>query len=188
MTTVLTRLDIVCWIILFGYWISARGVKPVAERPSRLSTMAYRVPLILGCFLLWFRFSRHPLDLAVTPDTGLAQVIGIAVCALGLFVAIWSRRSLAGNWSNDVTFKQGHELIQPGPYRFTRHPIYTGILLMFLGTVILGGRLHSWLGFVIIFASFWIKLNQEESLLVRHFPADYTSYRSRVKALVPFVI
>jgi protein-S-isoprenylcysteine O-methyltransferase Ste14 len=106
----------------------------------------------------------------------------------GLFVAIWSRRILAGNWSSEVTFKQGHELIQTGPYRFVRHPIYTGILLMCLGTVISAGRIHCWLGVVIIFAGFWIKLNQEESLLLRHFPGDYPSYRSRVKALVPFVI
>ena len=54
--------------------------------------------------------------------------MGALVCLLGLFVTLWARWTLAGNWSSDVTFKQGHELIRTGPYRFVRHPIYTGIL------------------------------------------------------------
>jgi protein-S-isoprenylcysteine O-methyltransferase Ste14 len=103
-------------------------------------------------------------------------------------MAIWSRRTLAGNWSSDVTFKQGHELIQNGPYRFTRHPIYTGILFMALGTAVAGGLLRCWLGFLLFFAALWIKLSQEEALLLRHFPETYPSYRTRVKALIPFII
>jgi protein-S-isoprenylcysteine O-methyltransferase Ste14 len=104
-----------------------------------------------------------------------------------LLVALWARRTLAGNWSRAVTFKQDHELIQAGPYRFARHPIYTGMILMALGGAVAGGRLHCWLGFLLICAGFWIKLSQEESLLLRHFQADYPAYRARVKALVPFV-
>jgi protein-S-isoprenylcysteine O-methyltransferase Ste14 len=184
-----TQLIIACWIIYFVYWIaSARGVKPVAERSNMLSILCYRAPLFLGGVLLCFPKPPPPLNLALTPHTGLAQAIAVVVCIIGLSAAIWSRRILAGNWSADVTFKQGHQLIQTGPYRFARHPIYTGILLMCLGTVILAGWLHCWLGLVIIFAGLWIKLKQEESLMARHFPGDYPSYRSRVKALVPFVI
>jgi hypothetical protein len=93
-----------------------------------------------------------------------------------------------GNWSATVTFKQGHELVQAGPYRFVRHPIYTGILLMILSSAIVQGRLQSWLGFLIMCAGFWIKLKQEESLMLRHFPDEYPAYRARVKALVPFLI
>ena len=50
------------------------------------------------------------------------------------------------------------------------------------------GRLHSWLGFLILCIGFWIKLQQEESLMLRHFPGEYSSYRTRVKALLPFLI
>jgi protein-S-isoprenylcysteine O-methyltransferase Ste14 len=59
---------------------------------------------------------------------------------------------------------------------------------MILGSAIEVGRLHSWLGFLILAIGFWIKLKQEESLLLRHFPDEYPAYRSRVKALVPFLI
>jgi protein-S-isoprenylcysteine O-methyltransferase Ste14 len=178
-----------CWIIFLAYWIaSARRVKPVAERQSRWTTFGYRGPLILGCILLSLRWLPHPSSLPPTPQTLLACSIGAALCALGLFISIWSRRILGSNWSSDVLLRQGHQLIQTGPYRYARHPIYTGVLSMCLGTAIVMGGLNRLLGVAIIFAAFWIKLRQEETLMMRQFPADYPSYKTRVKALIPFVI
>jgi len=172
-----------------GYWIgNARRVKPVAEQQSRLSMAAYRGPLLLGMMLLCYPGLPDPWRLALTPQTDLALAGAAVVCVLGLLVAVWSRRTLAGNWSRGVTFKQGHELITTGPYRFARHPIYTGILLMFFGLAMQNGRLHSWLGFLILCIGIWIKLQQEESLMLRHFPDEYPAYQKRVKALVPFLI
>ena len=55
----------------------------------------------------------------------------------GLIVALWARTILGTNWSSNVVLKEQHELIERGPYRFVRHPIYTGVLLMVLGTVTL---------------------------------------------------
>jgi len=189
MTAVSNTIIIACWILFVAYWIaSARAVKPATERQSRWSSLAHRGPLGLGYFLLLFRGLPYPLNLALTPQTAPARAFGAVLCVLGLLVAIWSRRTLAGNWSSDVTFKQGHQLIQTGPYRLARHPIYTGLLGMSLGTAIAGGQLRSWLGFLIVGAALWIKLTQEESLLLRHFPDAYPSYRSRVKALVPFIL
>jgi protein-S-isoprenylcysteine O-methyltransferase Ste14 len=178
-----------CWLVYIVYWIgSARRLKPVVERQSWLSIIAHRGPIMLGALMLLFPILSHSPGLALTPHTDFAVAIGAVVCVLGLSVAIWSRQTLAGNWSATVTFKQGHELVQAGPYRFVRHPIYTGILLMILGSVIAVGRLHSWLGFLIVCAGFWIKLKQEESLMLRHFPDEYPAYRARVKSLVPFLI
>jgi protein-S-isoprenylcysteine O-methyltransferase Ste14 len=172
-----------------GYWISsARRVKPVAERQSWLASQAHRAPAALGGILLWFHAPPDRTSLRLLPNTNLERAVGAAVCVLGLLVAIWARRTLAGNWSSTITFKQGHELVQAGPYRFARHPIYSGMLLVCLGTAIAGARLHCWLGFLILCASLWIKLRQEESLLLRHFSDDYPAYRARVKALVPFII
>jgi protein-S-isoprenylcysteine O-methyltransferase Ste14 len=50
------------------------------------------------------------------------------------------------------------------------------------------GQLRTWLALVVMFVGFWIKLKQEETLLLRHFPDAYPAYRKDVKALVPFVI
>ena len=178
-----------CWITFLAYWlISARRTKVIAEKQSRLSALAHRIPVGLGWWLLAYPRLPPPMNLVLLPRTHWTVVMGIVTCVYGLSVTIWARRTLAGNWSSDVTFKQGHELIRTGPYRFVRHPIYTGLLIMSLGTAIEIGRLHCWLSIVLTSLGFWIKLTQEERLLLRHFPDEYPAYQQQVKALVPFVI
>ena len=189
MAEISSQIVVGCWIAFIAYWfISASRVKATAEQQSWQSSLAYRFPVGLGCWLLAYRGFPPPLNRIVTPHGDWAQIIGAAVCVAGLFVTIWARRTLAGNWSGDVTLKQGHELVKAGPYRFVRHPIYTGLLLMCLGSAMESGRLRSWLGVACVAVGFWIKLKQEEKLMLRHFPDDYPSYRKQVKALVPFVI
>jgi len=189
METVSSSIIIGCWIIFLGYWfITAQQVKATAKRQSWLSALAHRIPVGLGWFLLAYRGLPPPMNLVLTPHTDWVRVIGAVVCVFGLFVTIWARRTLAGNWSSDVTFKHGDELVKAGPYRFVRHPIYTGLLVMCLGSAIEAGHLRCWLGLVLVCIGFWIKLKQEETLLLRHFPDEYPAYRKQVKALVPFVI
>jgi protein-S-isoprenylcysteine O-methyltransferase Ste14 len=178
-----------CWIFFFGYWlVSALHGKKIVERQSIASALAHRIPVGIGWFLLLFRGLGTPLDNRVIPRTDLTLVAGTTVCVLGLLVTIWARRTLAGNWSSDVTFKQDHELVRAGPYRFVRHPIYTGLLVMALGTAIEIGRLRCWIGLAVVGVGFWIKLKQEERLLRRHFPDEYPVYERQVKALVPWVV
>src|SRR6185436_17634885 len=102
--------------------------------------------------------------------------------------AIWARTVLGGNWSSSVTFKENHELIERGPYRLVRHPIYTGILTMTLGTAIVAGRVAAWLGLVFFFVLLWLKSRKEEELLTKHFPEAYPAYKARTKALIPFLL
>ena len=179
-----------CWVAFFVYWlVSALRVKATAEKQSRWSALRHRIPVGLSWFLLAYRGSLPPpLNSPMTPRTDFTQFIGAAICLAGLLVTIWARRTLAGNWSSDVTLKQGHELVKAGPYRFVRHPIYTGLLVMSLGTAMDNGHLRAWLALVVMFIGFWIKLSQEEQLMLRYFPDAYPAYRKQVKALVPFVI
>ena len=179
-------LIIACWVLLVLYWnISARSIKPAAERQSWSGRLA-RVPVWLGYILLVAAWV-HPFGMVVIPHTVIAEYLGVAICALGLFAAIWSRKTLGDDWSRDVEFKQGHRLVERGPYRFARHPIYTSHLLMGLGTAIASGLLVAFAGLSFFFIGFWIKLKQEEDLLLRYFPDEYPAYKARVKALVPFV-
>lgn len=170
------------------YWlISSYAVKATVERKTFGSSLSYRIPTIIGAILLAKLGNRTPLNILLTPQTLLTAWLGAAVCVMGLGIAIWSRWTLAGNWSSDVRFKQGHELMQTGPYRFVRHPIYTGIILMCFASALQFGSLHSWLGALLIGIGLWIKLSQEEKIMLQHF-SEYAAYRKRVKALVPFIL
>jgi protein-S-isoprenylcysteine O-methyltransferase Ste14 len=87
-----------------------------------------------------------------------------------------------------VTLKEGHELVDRGPYRFVRHPIYTGILTMFFATALALGHLAGFAATLLVFSSFWIKLRDEEQLMLQQFPERYVVYRQRVKRIIPFVL
>jgi protein-S-isoprenylcysteine O-methyltransferase len=184
---VLALLILACWLLLVLYWkISARTVKPAAELQSLAGKLA-RTPEYLGFILLAMAWV-YPLGPVVSAHTAVLQWLGVALCVLGLAVSIWSRKTLGDNWSQDVEFKQDHKLIEQGPYRYARHPIYTGHLLMALGTAVASGRLIAYAGVLSLFLGFYIKLCQEETLLLRHFPEEYPGYKTRVKALIPFVL
>ena len=114
--------------------------------------------------------------------------LGAALTFAGIAFAIWARVWMAGNWSSDVTLKRDHELIVDGPYRWVRHPIYTGILLALLGTALAVGEWRGLLAVVLAAAAFWRKLGIEEAVMRRQFGEAYSRYAKRVPALIPFVL
>lgn len=179
-------LILACWVSLGLYWnLSARSIKSAAERQSPAARLA-RMPVWLG-FALFLAAWVRPFGPVAIRRTTVSDSLGVTICALGLSVAIWSRKVLGAEWSRDVELKQGHKLVERGPYRFMRHPIYTGHLLMGTGTAIASGLLVAFAGLTMFVVGFWIKLNQEERLLLRGFPDEYPAYKARVKALIPWL-
>lgn len=111
---------------------------------------------------------------------------GVALCLAGFALAIWARLYLGGNWGMPMSLRQGHELITSGPYARVRHPIYSGLLLAGLGSILALGAL--WLPvFVLVGAFFVISARTEEKMLNEQFPQAYPPYRQRTKMLIPFV-
>jgi len=180
-------LILACWVSVVVYWnITARSVKPAAEPQGFVDRLA-RMPVWLG-FILFIAAWVYPAGPAVMRPTALSDSSAVAICALGSFVAIWSRKILGAEWSRDVEFKREHKLVERGPYSLVRHPIYTAHLLLGLGTAFGSGRLVAFAGLASFVVGFWIKLKQEERLLVRGFPDEYPAYKARIKALIPYVI
>ena len=180
-------LILACWVFLVVYWnISARSIKPVAEGQDWSGRLA-RMPIWLG-YIVLIVICIYPFGIVMIRRTAVSRSLAVAICVLGLMVSIWSRKALGTEWSRDVELKQGHRLVERGPYAFVRHPIYTGHLLMGLGTAIGSGQMVAFAGLALFFVGFWIKLRQEEKLLVRSFPEEYPAYRARVRALVPYVL
>jgi protein-S-isoprenylcysteine O-methyltransferase Ste14 len=107
--------------------------------------------------------------------------------AAGIAFSIWARRHIAGWWSSTVTLKRDHQLIRTGPYRWVRHPIYTGLLLGLLGTAVAAGQWRSCLGVGMIAVALLRKIAIEERFLRDAFPDEYDRYRREVAALIPFV-
>ena len=177
--------------MVIGFWlIRAFSNKRTVERESMGNRMQYAVLFWAGILLLNGKgsFPQHDLmSLVILPHSEGVDLVGLIITVMGLGLAIWARTTLGTNWSGTVTFKEGHELIERGPYAYVRHPIYTALLLMFLGTALAVGTLGGLVGLGCFFLSFWIKYRQEEALMTTHFGERYRDYMRRVKALIPMV-
>ncbi|MEJ0098154.1 MAG: isoprenylcysteine carboxylmethyltransferase family protein [Bauldia sp.] len=177
------------WLAWLAYWIgSSFGVKAAARSETWQSRLAYGAPLWVAGVLMVDPRIPGVLSLRFLPDSAATALLGVLVTAVGLGFAIWARVHLGSNWSAEVTVKRDHELVGSGPYALARHPIYTGLLLAFVGTAIVVGEWRGVLAAVIVAGSFWYKLGLEERLMVETFGAAYEDYRRRVKALVPFLL
>ncbi len=176
-----------CWL-----WY-ARQAKAVQRRESAgLRFAKYWLPLIAAGALLgpgdWYDAAGAGLKLRWLPASDWLRALGCLLALVGIAFAVRARQVLGENWSVAVQLKRGHELIERGPYRWVRHPIYSGLLLAFLGTAVLIGELRGLLALVIVAVSFWFKLRLEERWLGEQFGAAYADYRRRVKALVPGIL
>jgi protein-S-isoprenylcysteine O-methyltransferase Ste14 len=118
------------------------------------------------------------------PSLVASMVIGPLALALGWAAA----HRLGKQWRFEAALTENHELIQSGPYRWVRHPIYASMLGMLLAT----GAAWSWwpmLAAALIFfiAGTEIRVRAEDSLLAERFPEQFAEYRSRVRAFIPFI-
>jgi len=183
------RMVMVCWAVFIICWlISAPFTKRTVHKLKGGVLATYRVSAILGWVLLIeARRFPYPLSLSLIPRNYGVAWVAAGLSVAGLCLCLWARVTLGRNWSADVTLKESHELIQQGPYGFVRHPIYTGMLTMFIGTVLLSGFVGGVLGVLVLFGSFWVKLKWEEKLMLQQFPNDYPAYMQRVKRLIPFL-
>jgi protein-S-isoprenylcysteine O-methyltransferase Ste14 len=178
------------WVGWVAYWIvAARHTLTNQRTESLLTGASYRVLLVFGIILLAFPAYRlSPANPILWPQSAVTMAVGLGLAVIGLGIAVWARRHLGRYWSGRITLKVDHQVIQSGPYAFVRHPIYSGILLALLGTVISIGTARSCIAIVLMFLSFVVKLTLEERWLCAHLGAEYQEYRRRVKALIPCVV
>lgn len=119
------------------------------------------------------------------PVSGPAMAVGLAVEGAGIFLAVWARRHLGRHWSGAIAIKEGHELVRSGPYGRLRHPIYTGLLLMYSGLAIVFGEWLSLIGLAAALAAYVRKVRLEEARLSAEFCEKYQEYRKGSWGLMP---
>lgn len=118
------------------------------------------------------------------PDVLVA--LGLALTAGGVALAIWSIVTLGRHYDLVLEIHAGHELVRAGPFRFVRHPVYTGLALHFIGACLATGNLLLTAGTVFVtLPTFVIRAQAEEQLLREEFGADYDRYAELVPMLVP---
>lgn len=177
------------WAVWLAGWIvAAIGVKRAQWRESGATALANRTPVLLGTFMLLFpRWLPAALTYRFGPTGPVPPAIGTILVLLGLLFAAWARIHLGGNWSGTVTVKKDHTLIRSGPYRFVRHPIYTGMLLALIGTALAVGAAYAYIAAALILLGFVLKLLVEEARMHETFPIEYEDYCRHTARLIPGV-
>jgi protein-S-isoprenylcysteine O-methyltransferase Ste14 len=173
------------WLLIWG--AAARNVKPTVRRETRREAIANHLPVLLGAAMLatpaWLP-DLMTRRIMTGPDS---PALGTVFVAIGLGFAVLGRWYLGRNWSAAVTVKQDHTLIRTGPYRFVRHPIYSGMVLALFGTALATGEPRAFIGAALILLGFVLKLRLEEARMRETFPAEYDDYARHTARLIPGV-
>jgi protein-S-isoprenylcysteine O-methyltransferase Ste14 len=181
------------WVISWG--VAALWARRTEARAPAIGQIANRIPTAIGGLLLffgsgvWFGARFHPkwggAPLWSAPDWLGWLLTGL--CAAGLAFAWWARLTLGDLWSGTIARKEGHRIIDTGPYGLVRHPIYTGIIFAAFAFAAQFGALANLIGAGLLAFGFWMRARLEEQFLGAALgEAAYADYRRRTPMLIPF--
>lgn len=183
------RVIIACWIVFWLYWLASAFSSKKSSTPNVKRFIRIRI-IILVLAVIFYRilnkqtYSFENRYLVTGNET--VYIIGFIIFVMGLLLAVWARIYLGKNWGVPMSEKQEPELVTSGPYNYIRHPIYSGILLAFLGSSITGS-IYLFPAFAITAVYFIYSAKTEEKLMMKQFPKVYPSYKRKSKMLIPFV-
>jgi protein-S-isoprenylcysteine O-methyltransferase Ste14 len=173
-----------CWILWACAFVKARKQATGAKTVARAPASKWGIFLVMIGFMLVFSYLR-PIKFE---KPAWSLIVSMVLGPPSLVLAWSATRHLGKQWRYEAALREDHELIQTGPYRWVRHPIYTSMLGMLLSAGFAGTWWPLLVGGVLFFlAGTEIRIRSEERLLAERFPDSFADYRSRVGALLPFI-
>jgi protein-S-isoprenylcysteine O-methyltransferase Ste14 len=177
----------VSWAIA-ALWVDRAVARPDTERewryrrftlPGWVLLLGLPVPGLPIDYTAWDPWWRFPEEI---------EWMMVALAAGGCSLAWWARLHLGRLWSAALTRKEGHRVVDSGPYALVRHPIYTGLYVAALATFAIRASPVVATGFAFYLIGYWVKAREEERFLAEQLePQAYDSYRRRVPMLLPFL-
>lgn len=171
----------IIWVVFWVGWILAAAGAKASVSTRRFPAGGLSVVAVIVLIRVL------PSSAVLSVHSRALGWVGAAVFVAGLGVAVWARVYLGRNWGMPMTVRAEPELVTRGPYRFVRHPIYTGLLLGVLGTSLATNGL----GLVVtalLTVYFYFVATVEERNMTEVFPTAYPEYRAHTKKLIPFVL
>ena len=184
-TDILAHIVDVAWGIMMIVWlVSAFSAKRTIK--SGGSWWLYRIFAgVIVVLILRLTGLKSSIFLYYIPNMSL-RIIGTVLVVLGIVLAVWARFYLGRNWGMPLSEKEGAELVTSGPYAYIRNPIYAGVFLALLGSVLVFGAL--WLLILVLYGAYFMySVFGEEKIMERLFPNRYPAYRARTKRIIPWV-
>lgn len=175
---------VLCWIAWCLAFVRARRIAAGQQKVVRAPTSRWGILLeAIGFFCVYFRV--HPIGLHKSP---WSLVLSMLLAPPSTVLAWAATHHLGKQWRYEAALSADHDLIQTGPYRFLRHPIYASMFGMLLAA---GFCLTWWpmflAGILFFLVGTEVRVRAEERLLTERFPAAYADYRARTSAYIPFL-
>jgi protein-S-isoprenylcysteine O-methyltransferase Ste14 len=177
----------IIWVGWVVSWLAASFWTARTQKRAGVSlTSSYRVLLGVGAVLMTPWAARR-LGAAPLWNAGEVGSYLLAAAALaGFALTWWARIHLGRLWSSVITRKEGHRIVDSGPYALVRHPIYTGLIAALVASAIAEATPTALGGAALLIAGFWVKARGEERFLAAELGTEaYAAYRRRVPMLLP---
>ena len=186
-------LVLIGFIVFFGYLFIEQiyKVEPPESYKIQLRDVIIIIMFLLHPFIMVFSFyERETLILDFLPiwNNIVVKYLGLGLLLVGISIEFISRRQLGKYGTTIIIIEDDHKLIMSGIYRYIRHPIYLGSIILFTSIGIVVGSLVI-TSIIFLFFSFLMKdrIDLEEQLLEEKFGEEYTQYKKRTKKLIPFL-
>jgi len=175
---------ILCWVLWILGFIKPRKKAAGQKKVVEASSSRWGIVLQTIGFAFTWAYVR-PVGLEKSPAALIAAMI---LAPVSTAVGWAAARHLGKQWRYVAALSEDHELVQTGPYRWVRHPIYASMLGMLLAT----GFAWTWwpmqlAGLVFFLIGTEIRVRAEDRLLGERFQDSFAAYRSRVPAYIPFL-
>ena len=173
----------ICWLAFFIAWaIMAMIYGGGGRRSSNAGAIGLRVLMVAAAYVsVRYGYTLQPFG----AFTGPVAAAGAIICFLGLQFAIWARVTLGRSWGMPMTLHDNPDLVTSGPYQLVRHPIYTALSVMLIGTSLVFPFMVLPSAIMIVYCTFAAR--REERDMEQRFPA-YADYKRRSKFIVPFLL
>ena len=166
----------------FTFWNSGRqlGEKQNGDKGSYLLIVTGSVSIIV---LNLFCRKHLPFILPI-----LFFWIGVFFIIIGVFLRAYSVWTLRNFFTLSVKVNSRQEIIQVGPYKYLRHPAYSGSILSLIGIAI---SFRSFVGIIgtliIITIVYGYRITIEEKILEKNFKGTYSEYKNKTNKIIPFI-
>lgn len=178
----------VCWGAFLIVWCAGAIYNAFKAPHAQKRSGGWLFTWGLGIVLVWSVISLSPPSVwkFLTFDIFWLRLLGVVLLIASTAFTFWARSILGLMWTSAPVIKSEHILHTDGPYRITRHPIYTGLLGMLTGSLFIGGGGRWFIGVVAALILFEIKIAMEERLLLSTFGEQYVRFKERIPQLIPF--
>jgi len=174
------------FMMVRGYFSRRLGREPVATGRAQVRDRTY-YRLMAAVYILPFAYALTSwLDFAHVSFPPALRWMGALLAFGGVAMVWWTHRTLGRHWSGILELRENHRLISSGPYRYIRHPMYTGFFVMPVGmTLVTANLLVALLQIGVTIAMYLARVADEEAMMIDRFGDDYRTYIRQTGRLLP---